>query len=293
MKEFFNELYIQKLKDTVMLVSRLHLAPITSLLFAFVSIAAFGAEKPQDPTTPAKVLATVNGTKITDEALMLYERRRGIPKDGVAEQQRRMMLDELINRELIYQDAVNNGIDKNPQVLAELEAIRKNLIASAMLQQITRTVPISDDELKKEYDSQTTNMTTQELKARHILVEKEEDAKAIIAQLDKGAKFAELATAKSTDSSSTNGGDLGWFKPTEMVEPFGKAVLALNNGEYTKTPVKSDFGWHVILREDARNVPPPAFEDVKEQLRMRVQNLQVEGYIKTLRDKAKIEPAQL
>lgn len=274
-------------------VSRMLTLPVALILPVLAITPALGAESPSNSTTAAKVLVTVNGTQITDEALAMYERRRGIPKDGVAEQQRRMMLEELVNRELIYQDALSNGLDKNPQVLAELEAIKKNLIASAMLQQITRATPISEDQLKKEYDSQTANMTTQELKARHILVENESDAKAIITQLDKGAKFADLAKEKSTDSSSSAGGDLGWFKPAEMVEPFAKALLALNNGEYTKTPVKTDFGWHIILREDARNIPPPAYEEVKEQLRMRVQNLQVEGYIKTLRDKAKIEPQKL
>ena len=121
--------------------------------------------------------------------------------------------------------------------------------------------------------------STKEYKASHILLETEDDAKAVIAELGKGANFSDLAKKKSVGPSATHGGDLGWFKPDEMVEPFARAVEELKNGEYTKTPVKSDFGWHVILREDSREVPPPSYEQMREQLKMRVQNLQIEEYI--------------
>jgi peptidyl-prolyl cis-trans isomerase C len=201
-----------------------------------------------------------------------------------------MMVEELINRELIYQDAVKNGIDKNADVEAQMDLLRKNVVAGAMLKNVTEAAKISDEELKKEYEKHKAQMATTEYKARHILVEKEDDAKTIITEIGKGADFTELAKKKSIEpNASHGGGDLGWFKTDEMVESFGKAVEDLKNGEYTKAPVKTDFGWHVILREDSREVPPPPYEQLREQLKMRVQNLQIEQYIGSLRKDAKIE----
>ncbi|NOZ53526.1 MAG: peptidylprolyl isomerase [Gammaproteobacteria bacterium] len=239
-----------------------------------------------------KILAEVNGSKITTNALQRYQKRRGIPGDASPKQQRQMMIDELINRELIFQDALKVGLDKDIEIMAELDVMRKNLLASAMLRNITTTVPISDEDLKKEYHNRTKDAGTQEYKARHILLTEETEAKEVIKSLSTGAEFAELAKQKSTGPSGTEGGDLGWFKPHEMVKPFSDAVANLKNGEFTKTAVKSDFGWHVILREDARVIPPPPFESVKEQLRMRLQNKQIEQYIATLRKNATIEHKQ-
>jgi peptidyl-prolyl cis-trans isomerase C len=157
-----------------------------------------------------------------------------------------------------------------------------------MLKNVTEASRISDEELKKEYNKRKQDMTTHEYKARHILVEKEDTARNIIAKLDKGADFAKLAEQESTGPSAAHGGDLGWFKPGEMVKEFSDAVEKLDNGKYTKSPVKSEFGWHVILREEVRDVPPPPFEQMREQLQMRAQNVQIEQYIKSLRNKAEI-----
>jgi len=235
------------------------------------------------------VIAVVNGNKITASMLKSYQQSRGFIDNISKKQQTQMMIEELINRELIYQDAVKNGVDKSPDVEAQIAMLRRNVVAGVMLKNVSEATKISDEELKKEYDKRKSEMTTKEFKARHILVEKEETAKTIIKELGKGAKFADLAKKKSTGPSATHGGDLGWFKPGEMVKPFAQAVEKLKNGEYTKAPVKTDFGWHVILREDARDVPPPPFEQMQEQLRMRVQNLQIEQYIGSLRKNAKIE----
>jgi peptidyl-prolyl cis-trans isomerase C len=234
----------------------------------------------QSPAADKKdaVIATVNGQEITASMLQAYQKSRGFIDNISQQQQIQMMVEELINRELIYQDAVKNGVDKSESVQAQLDLLRKNVVAGAMLKNVTEAAKVSDEEL-----------ATHEYKASHILVEKEAEAKTIIAEIDKGSDFAELAKKKSTGPSATHGGDLGWFKPDEMVEPFARAVESLKNGEYTKTPVKSDFGWHVILREDSREVPPPPYEQMREQLKMRVQNLQIENYIGSLRKQAKIE----
>jgi peptidyl-prolyl cis-trans isomerase C len=235
------------------------------------------------------VVAVVNGKKITAGMLKSYQKSRGFINNISKKQQTQMMIEELINRELIYQDAVKNGVDKSQAVQNQIDLLTKNVVAGAMLKNVTEASKISDDELKKEYNKRKKDMVTHEYKARHILVDKEDKANSIVAKLDKGADFAELAKKESTGPSATQGGDLGWFKPGEMVREFSVAVEKLKNGEYTKKPVKTDFGWHVILRENARDVPPPPFEQMRDQLKMRAQNIQIEQYIKSLRNKAKIE----
>ena len=237
----------------------------------------------------SKILAVVNGTNITTATLSKYAKRRGMPKDADPAQQQNAMLEELINRELIYQDAKKQGIDKKPSVVAEINNQRVNIIASAMLQEESSKTTISDADLKKEYDRFVSENKGKEYKARHILLKNEKDAKSIIAELDKGADFATLAKEKSTGPSGEVGGDLGWFKPGAMVKPFTVAVEALQDGKYSKSPVKTQFGWHVILREQTRDVAAPPFDSLKEQIRMRLQNKSVESYIASLRKGAKIE----
>ena len=126
-------------------------------------------------------------------------------------------------------------------------------------------------------------------RARHILVKTEPEAKEIIAELDKGADFATLAKDQSTGPSAAQGGDLGWFSANQMVAPFSEAVIALENGKYTSEPVKTQFGWHVIIREDSRDQTPPSFESVKEQMRPAVQREKIQQYIDGLRKTAKVE----
>jgi len=249
-----------------------------------ISTPGIAAEKGKDA-----VVVVVNGKEITAGMLQAYQKSRGFIDNISKQQQIQMMVEELINRELIYQDAVKNNVDKSAEVQAQLDLLRKNVVAGAMLKNVTEAAKISDDELKKEYEKRKDQLATTEYKASHILVESEDDAKTIIVEIEKGANFAELAKKKSTGPSATHGGDLGWFTADEMVKPFAVAVEGLKNGEYTKTPVKSDFGWHVILREDSREVPPPPYEQMREQLKMRVQNMQIEQYIASLRKDAKIE----
>ena len=239
-----------------------------------------------------KILATVDGRTITSKTLSQYEKRRGMPHDGDPQQQRQAMLEELINRELIYLDALKQGLDKKPAVVSEIENQRVNIVASAMLQEISTKQSVSEADMKKEYDNFVSTMKGQEFKASHILVENEDTAKQIIADLDKGGDFKELAKQKSTGPSGPNGGDLGWFKPESMVKPFSDAVLNLKNGKYTKKPVKTQFGWHVILREADRDVAPPLYDSLKEQIRMSLQNKTIEAYIASLRKSAKIDRQQ-
>jgi peptidyl-prolyl cis-trans isomerase C len=267
----------------------LHATALLIGIALFIGSKTVNSAESAQQTPVSKVLAEVNGRQITEDTLQRYMKFRGLPKDADPEQQRNKMIEELINRELLYIDAVEKGVDKLPEVQADLENQKTNVIAGAMLKQATDSISLTDEELKQAYDDYIKTMpATEEYKARHILLEDEANAKAVIEELNHGADFTKLAQEKSTGPSGPTGGDLGWFKPSQMVEPFTEAVRKLKNGEYSKSPVHTQFGWHVVLREDSRNLEPPAFESLKEQFRMRLMNKNVEGYIGTLRNKAKI-----
>ncbi len=235
-----------------------------------------------------KTIATVNGSNITEWTLKRYASQRGLPST-INDQQRAALIEELVNRELIYQDAVNIGVDKTPAIINEIANQRVNIIASHMLNRSSDRFAVSDEDLKKEYENRKGELGGKELKARHILLEKKDEAKAVIAELDKGADFITLASEKSTGPSAENGGDLGWFSTDQMVKPFSDAANKLEKGSYSKTPVKTQFGWHIILLEDTRLVNPPSFDEIKEQIRVGLQNKLIETYISSLRNTAKIE----
>jgi len=180
-----------------------------------------------------KTLATVNGTVITEWTLTRYASQRGLPPEMPAGKQREALILELINRELIYQNAVEIGVDKTPAIQAEVQHQTINIIASTMLNRSSDRFSVSDEDLLKEYKARAGELGGKEFKARHILLETEDIAKAVIAELDKGADFAELAGKKSTGPSATSGGDLGWFSPSQMVLPFSEATATLKKGSYT------------------------------------------------------------
>lgn len=236
----------------------------------------------------AKVVATVNGKPISQDLFDAYVKLRNAqqPKHPM---DRNAVINELVNRELIYQDALKEKLDKNPEIKRQIELQRQELLIGAALREALSKKPISDAELKKEYDERVAKADVEEYKASHILTKTEAEAKEVIAELDKGANFAELAKKKSTGPSAKNGGDLGWFSPNQMVPEFSAAVAKLQKGSYTKEPVKTQFGWHVILLEDKRKMQPPAFDDVKEQLTNMLRNQQLRAYVEELRSKAKID----
>jgi len=198
------------------------------------------------------------------------------------------MVDQLINMTLAAQAAEKEGLEKDPKVKARMELIQTQVLAEAASQKYLTSHPSSESELKAEYDAQVAAMP-KEYKARHILVDTNEKAEEIIAKLEAGGDFAKLATANSKDSSSKNGGDLGWFSPQTMVKPFADAVEALQVGQYTKEPVQSEFGWHIILLEDVRSPEVPAFDQVKSQVEMFSQRKKLQAYIDELRKNAQIQ----
>jgi peptidyl-prolyl cis-trans isomerase C len=146
--------------------------------------------------------------------------------------------------------------------------------------------PVPDDQLHKEYDTIRTQMGDKEYKVRHILVDKEDEAKDIIASLQKGEKFEKLAERSKDTGSKTNGGDLDWNTPSNFVKPFADAMIALQKGKFTTTPVQTQFGWHVIELDDIRDAKVPSFDEVKPQLQQRMQGQVVERYLRELRAKS-------
>ncbi|PKM10109.1 MAG: peptidylprolyl isomerase [Gammaproteobacteria bacterium HGW-Gammaproteobacteria-3] len=233
-------------------------------------------------------VAVVNGRYISKDSLQLLEneiaeRSHGqtFPKDK--------LIEELVRRELLVQDALNKQLDKSPDFQARMEQARRSLLSQADLQDFLKSNPVTDEEIKAEYDKSVAGENGQEYKARHILVKTEEEAKKLIEELNSGAKFEELAKKNSTGPSGPQGGDLGWFAAGQMVAPFSEAVIALENGKYTLEPVQTQFGWHVILREDSRAQAVPAMEAVKEQLQPFLQRQKVQNMLEALRTQAKVE----
>jgi len=233
------------------------------------------------------VLATVNGEPITEAVFELYQQQmRARAPGNPAALNRETILNEVINLELARQSGEKEGVGKDTKVQLQIEQQKRAVLASAAIQQHMSAHPVTDEELNKIYEEQVPKGN--EYKARHILVEEEDTAKKLIAELDKGADFSELAKEHSTGPSGKSGGELGWFSPRQMVAPFSEAAASLEKGGYTKAPVKTQFGWHIIILDDSRATTPPSFEQVKPQLQAFVQKQRVQQYITGLREDATI-----
>jgi peptidyl-prolyl cis-trans isomerase C len=240
------------------------------------------------------VAATVNGTPINERLVtMMLKQRAGLGREAGAEA-RNAFINRLAMQLLISQEAVKKGLDKTPEVADQIELIKQSVLVDAFVQDYLKNNPVTDDAVKAEYDKMKAQSAGMEYKARHILVDKEADAKDIIAKLDKNPKaFEALAKERSKDpGSKANGGDLGWFDPRGMVPEFGAAVTKLAKGKFTEQPVKTQFGYHVILLEDSRQKPVPPLEQVKATLTQQLQEQNLQKMFDDMKAKAKIEIAQ-
>ncbi len=239
----------------------------------------------------ARDIVVINGEHITSDNLAIYGQKRiGVaPGESFPQEKLQELIVELVNRELIYQDALALSLDKQPNIVLEIKEQIKNTITRVRINKLAEDNPPSDSQLKAAYNAQIVAATSTEYLARHILLDDEKTAKAIIKELNGGASFEELAKTKSTGPSASAGGDLGWFSGNQMVKPFSDAVKKLAIKKYTQRPINTRFGWHVIYLEDKRKVDPPPFESVKEQLVKIVQNKIINDYLEKLRDKASIE----
>ena len=270
--------------------SRLLLTSAATLL----ALSACHPGKDARPATPAgkdTVVATVNGMPITTTRVDAIARQGAGSGRPDTPELRKNIIDGLSLQMVVAEEAIKKGLDKTPEVVEQLDGLRQSVLANAYVQDYIKNNPVSDDALKAEYERIKASVTGIEYKARHILVEKEAEARDIIAKLKKDAgAFAKLALEKSKDTGSkAKGGDLGWFDPRRMVPEFGAAVSKLEKGKFTEEPVKTQFGYHVILLEDSKPVEPPAFEEVKPNLAQQVQQQNLKKQLDDLKAKAKIE----
>jgi peptidyl-prolyl cis-trans isomerase C len=234
------------------------------------------------------VFATVNGKAIPEsraDAMMAGPRAQGQPD---SDDLRKAVRDNLIRLEVLSQAASKKGIDKNAEVQGAMDLARQNVLANAYLFDYAKSHPISDEALKKEYDAIRAALGDKEYKARHILVKDESEANDIIAKLKKGDRFEDLAKVSLDPGSKDKGGDLGWASPASYVKPFADAMVKLEKGKFTETPVKSDFGWHVIQLDDVKDAKIPTFEEAKAGLANRLREKAIQQHIESLVKAAKV-----
>jgi peptidyl-prolyl cis-trans isomerase C len=232
----------------------------------------------------------VNGVTIPPTRIEMMNKELTASGQPNTPERQQAVKEELINREVLVQAAQKRGLDKNAEVVAQMDMARQAVLVRALFESEVKANPITDADLQKQYEEFKKSMGENEYKIRHILVDKEDDAKAIIADLGKGADFAKLAKEKSKDpGSKDNGGDLDWGPTARYVKPFADAVMTLKKGQTTTAPVKTDFGYHVIRLDDVRPLKVPGFDELKEQFRQRAQQQQIQKLVMDLRSKAKVE----
>ena len=270
-----------------------------ALLIATAGSVAFAqapAKKPAAPAAAPAVAATAATPARSGDIATSQAQLDLIVKERVAQGQpdtpelRAFLRDELVNRELFIRAAKAKGMDRDATMKTQMQVAADSILIRQYINDYMGVNGVSDDTLKKEYETIKAGLGDKEYRARHILVEKKEDAEALIKQLQAGGKFEELAKANSKDpGSKDNGGDLDWAVPSNYVKPFSDALVALQKGKYTATPVQSPFGFHVIQLDDTREAKAPSFEEVKAQLTQRLQGQVVEKHLAELRTKAGIK----
>ena len=249
----------------------------------------FGAMMSASVLAAGNAFVTVNGVAVSQNLANIFiaeQKAQGAPDSP---ELKNAVREELIRRELLVQEAKKAGLDKKPEIVAQAEAARQAFFVRAYVQEFIKKNPISDAQLKSEYEKIKAQLGNTEYKARHILVIGEDDAKAIIDNLKKGVKFEELAKQSIDPGSKDNGGDLGWASAGNFVKPFSDALVSLSKGKFTETPVKSEFGYHVIQLEDSRPLAVPSFDEIKPRLLQQAQSLQINKMVEGLRAKAKVE----
>lgn len=264
-------------------------APATAPAAAPAPAAA--APVAEKPAVPAKLVApVVNGKAIPQsrvDNLLAAQVAQGRPDTP---ELRKAVTDELVRRELLAQEANKTGVAKKDDVQAQMAMAQQSVLVSAYLQNYVKTHPVSEAAIKAEYDKLLETLGGKEYQVRHILVETEDEAKAVVTKLKAGGKFEELAKELSKDpGSKEKGGELGWANKAAYVKPFTDAMMALAKGKYTETPVKSDFGFHIIQLDDVRDLKAPPIDELKPRITQHLQQQMVEKHISDLVAKAKVK----
>lgn len=259
------------------------------LSFAVSAVALAAALLPA--LASAQNIAIVNGKAVPKarfESFMTQVTKQGNqPRTPELEQQ---VKDELVLREIFVQEAEARGLQRSEEYRSQMDVARQSLLIRELFNDYQKKNAVSDTELKAEYDKLKGTAGGNEYRSRHILVEKEDEAKALIAQLKAGAKFEDLAKANSKDpGSAPNGGDLDWAAPGNFVPEFSEAMVKLEKGKFTETAVKSQFGYHIIQLDDSRAATFPSLEEVKPQLSQRLQQAKMNKFRDDLKAKAKTD----
>ncbi|MGS5087190.1 peptidylprolyl isomerase [Hydrogenophaga sp. A37] len=242
------------------------------------------------PWAVAQNVAIVNGKAVPTARVAALEQQIVASGRQVDDATRAQIKEEVVLREVFMQEAQKRGIAATADFKTQMELARQTIMIRALFADYQKKNPVTDAEIKAEYDKFTAANGGKEYRARHILVEKEEDAKAIIAAIKGGAKFEDQAKAKSKDpGSGANGGDLDWANAASYVTEFSEAMIKLEKGQMTPEPVKSQFGFHIIRVDDVRQAKLPAFEELKPQIAQQMQQQKLAEYQKTLREKAKVQ----
>ena len=256
-------------------------------LFSALTVAVLMAAA---PVAFAQNVAIVNGKAVPQSRVDALVQQVTASGRQVTPEMQTQIKDEVIAREVFMQEAQVRGLDATPEFKVQMELARQTILIRSLFADYQKKNPISDEEIKAEYDKFAAANSGKEYRARHILVEKEDKAKAIIAQLKKGAKFEDIAKKESKDpGSGANGGDLDWANPNNYVKEFSEALVGLQKGKMTETPVKTQFGYHIIRLDDIRDAKLPKFDEVKPQVAQQMQQQHLAKFQEELRAKAKVE----
>jgi peptidyl-prolyl cis-trans isomerase C len=261
---------------------------ITLAALAAVAVLTGGPAQAQEKAAPAKGQAAAPAAgkelypKVYFDFLLKERLAQGQPDTP---ELRNAIRDELNTRELLVREAKKKGLDKNTDIKNQIDLASQTVLVRAYVSDWVKANPVPDAALRKEYDTIKAQMGDKEYKVRHILVEKEDEAKEVIVELQKGSKFEKLAERSKDSGSKANGGDLDWNAPGNFVKPFSEAMVKLPKGKFTAQPVQTQFGWHVIEVTDIREAKIPGFDEVKPQLQQRLQAQSLDSYFKELRSK--------
>ncbi|GGC00740.1 peptidylprolyl isomerase [Oxalicibacterium flavum] len=237
----------------------------------------------------AQNLAVVNGKNVPSSRADAMIKQMAAQGQQDTPELRAMVKEELINREILIQEADKLGLANNADVKAQMEIARQSILIRALVADYLKKNPVKDADIKAEYDKFRAQASDKEYHARHILVETEDEAKSIIAKLKGGAKFEDLAKQSKDPGSAANGGDLDWAAPSAFVKPFSDAMVSLKKGQLLETPVQTQFGYHVIRLDDVRAAKIPTLEEVKPQVAESLQQRKLQAYQQELRSKAVIK----
>lgn len=271
------------------------LLPLVAVLAAGPTVAQNAAPPAAPPKAAAPAaaqspsgqnVAMVNDKPITKATVDQFVQQLGQPDTP---ELRDRIKEQLIEREVFMQEAVKRGLPDRADVKFQLDFVRKTAIIQSLFRDEAKKHPVTDQQVQAEYDKQKSTQGDKEYHARHILVEKEDEAKEIITELKKGTKFEDLAKKSKDPGSGGRGGDLGWAAPSAYVKPFSEAMIKLEKGKFTEVPVQSQFGYHVIMLEDVRETQFPALDQVKSQITESIQNKQAQAFAEDLKKKAKIQ----